>query len=75
MNELIWYTDPAGAFPARTISGWGVRRALREGERVRRTEKNEVGSSWSGALLRGCQMSGGAGLTRCAGELDAAEMY
>jgi hypothetical protein len=47
---------------------------VREGKSVRRTEKNETGSSGSGTLLRRSQASGGTGLTGGAGELDAAEM-
>ena len=56
------------------MSGWGVRRALREGEGVRWTEKHEAGASRSGALVRRSQMGGGSDLTNNAGELDAAEM-
>ena len=51
-----------------------MRRALRKGEGVRRTEKNEACSSRSGTLLGGSQLSGRAGLTRRSAELDAAEM-
>ena len=52
-----------------------MRRALREGKRVRRTEKNEACGGRSGALLRRSQASGGTGITRDAAELDTAEMY
>ena len=51
-----------------------MRRALREGERVRRTERNEARADRAGVLLRRSQLTCGAGLICCPAELDAAEV-
>jgi hypothetical protein len=56
------------------MSGWGVRRALREGEGMRWTEKHEAGAGRAGPLVRRSQMTGGSDLTNDAGELETAEV-
>jgi len=52
VNDSTGTRIPPERFRRGRISGWGVRRALSEGERVRRTEKNETGGCGSGILLR-----------------------
>jgi len=74
-GRLLWTLIPSDHFRRGWLSGWGVRRALREGKSVGRTEKNKPCGSGSGTLLRRSEASGPTGFTRGAGELDAAEMY